>query len=149
MHNRHSTATPQHFGLSGFCVCVFSPVEGNVGWSLVRSVDVTPSRSLRKGVGGVRDSRDRVPKRVRDSRDRVSKEDQSSFPVKASGCFYKVQSSWPVKSDRTSEGFWHPVDLAHQRWDSEGVWKSSTRPGLSSPSDDRIVRVAGKVAQPT
>ena len=40
---------------------------------MAQSVEVTPKRDPKKGVSGVRDSRDRVPKRVRDARDRVSK----------------------------------------------------------------------------
>ena len=50
LHNRHSTATPLHFGVSQGFVCVVFSVVGNVGWSPVRSVDVTPSRSRSKGV---------------------------------------------------------------------------------------------------
>ena len=57
-----------------------------------------------------------------------------------------VDLACPMRQE--SEGFWRPVDLAHQRWESEGFWKSS-RPGLSSPSDGRRVKATSKVAQPT
>ena len=41
-----------------------------------------------------------------------------------------VDLACPMRQE--SEGFWRPVDLAHQRWDSLEV---QLRPGLSSPSD--------------
>ena len=75
----------------------FFQVVGQVGRSVAQSV---VPRDPKKGVGGVRDSRDRVPKRVRDSRDRVSK---SPVDLASEGPWLLVQS---------------PVDLAtHKRSD--------------------------------
>ena len=100
---------------------VFFLVVGQEGRSVTQSVEVTPKRS-KSGVSGVRDSRDRVPKRVRDSRDKVSKKSsRHAWPkavgqVKASGNLNTkpsrpglssgtgqvkasgAQSNWPVSS---------------------------------------------------
>ena len=117
-------------GCHGF-VCVFSPVERNVGRSPVRSVEVTPSKSLckRKTKGWNRDTA-------------VSETTQP--PVDSSGGLYNDQSSWPVQCDRRvkasgTQMYWpirdgrvkssgSPVKtwpVITQRWqESEGCWKS-------------------------
>ena len=114
LHNRHSTATPLHFGLSRFRVCVFSPVERNVGKSPVRSVEVTPSKSLckRETKGWNRDT---------------AVSETTQLPVDSSGGLYDDQSSWPVQCDRRvkasgTQTYW-PVQCDGT---SEVFWKSSS-----------------------
>ena len=84
-------------------------------------------RDPKKGVGGVRDSRDGVPKRVSDSRDRGLRSQRAS------------KSSRPGLSNETGrvKAFGrNPVDLylssVTGRLKATG---SQLRPGLSSPSD--------------
>ena len=80
-------------------------------------------RDPKKGVGGVRDSRDKSPKTSqRLERQSLKKSSRPSQPkavgrVKVWQILQKVQSPWPVHCGRTSEGFW-----------------KSSRTGLSHPA---------------
>ena len=65
---QHTTTVALHFHLG---VSVTSQVRWVVRFPRSRVVVVTLVRGV-SGAGGVRDSRDRVPKRVRDSRDKIS-----------------------------------------------------------------------------
>ena len=119
----NSTARPVIlWGWSRFPVCGLSLVVGDVGRSVAQSVEATPKRSKERSGRSQRLQGQSPKTRQRLERQSLKKSSRPGQPkavgrVKASDNFaHKVQSTWPVQCGRTSEGFWHPVDLACPVW---------------------------------
>ena len=115
VHYFHSTAQPQVSRWSGAGLQLWLVSGGRVGGGgrPVKDLSLrTQAVNLKQGWN----LQGQDPSRVRDSESETRYQTKESVTPPKETSSQKVQSTWPPKTGRTSEGFWHPADLACPVW---------------------------------